>query len=53
MGGGKSSFAEKLKDLMEKIPFYAIKGSPVFESPLGLFNPDEDAEFLEERIWDP
>ncbi len=28
VGGGKSSLAEKLKDLMEKIPFYAIKGSP-------------------------
>src|SRR5579872_3635400 len=24
VGGGKSSIAEKLKDLMEKIPFYAI-----------------------------
>ncbi|MGU5158550.1 PrkA family serine protein kinase, partial [Pseudomonas aeruginosa] len=42
VGGGKSSLAEKLKQLMEKVPFYAIKGSPVFESPLGLFNPDED-----------
>src|SRR5574341_2083072 len=30
VGGGKSSIAEKLKDLMEKVPFYAIKGSPVF-----------------------
>ncbi len=39
VGGGKSSLAEKLKQLMEKVPFYAIKGSPVFESPLGLFNP--------------
>ncbi|NQD75847.1 PrkA family serine protein kinase, partial [Pseudomonas sp. CrR7] len=37
VGGGKSSLAEKLKQLMEKVPFYAIKGSPVFESPLGLF----------------
>jgi serine protein kinase len=36
VGGGKSSLAEKLKALMEKIPFYAIKGSPVSESPLGL-----------------
>ena len=40
VGGGKSSLAEKLKHLMEKVPFYAIKGSPVFESPLGLFNVD-------------
>ena len=30
VGGGKSSLAEKLKHLMEKVPFYAIKGSPVF-----------------------
>src|SRR3569623_732972 len=27
-GGGKSSLAEKLKSLMEAIPFYSIKGSP-------------------------
>ncbi len=39
VGGGKSSLAEKLKDLMEKTPFYAIKGSPVFDSPLSLFRP--------------
>jgi serine protein kinase len=35
---------------MEKAPFYAIKGSPVFESPLSLFNPLEDAELLLERF---
>ena len=49
VGGGKSSLAEKLKDLMQKTPFYAIKGSPVFDSPLALFNPEEDAELLLER----
>ena len=49
VGGGKSSLAEKLKQLMEKIPFYAIKGSPINESPLGLFNPDEDGDILEEE----
>ncbi|PJE79880.1 hypothetical protein CI610_01155 [invertebrate metagenome] len=49
VGGGKSSLAEKLKQLMECIPFYAIKGSPVFESPLGLFNPDEDSQILEQE----
>lgn len=48
VGGGKSSLAEKLKSLMEKIPFYAIKGSPVNESPLGLFSPEEDGRILEE-----
>ena len=46
VGGGKSSLAEKLKSLMQKLPIYAIKDSPVFESPLGLFNPDEDADIL-------
>ncbi|NIP90195.1 MAG: PrkA family serine protein kinase, partial [Gammaproteobacteria bacterium] len=46
VGGGKSSLAETLKRLIEKVPFYAIKGSPVWESPLGLFNPDEDGEIL-------
>jgi serine protein kinase len=48
VGGGKSSIAEKLKVLMEEIPFYSIKGSPVNESPLGLFDPSEDAAILEE-----
>ena len=48
VGGGKSSLAERLKQLMEKVPFYAIEGSPVFESPLGLFNPTEDGPILEE-----
>ncbi len=47
VGGGKSSLAERLKALMEKFPVYAIKDSPVFESPLGLFDANEDAEILE------
>ncbi|MFT6435325.1 MAG: serine protein kinase [Candidatus Azotimanducaceae bacterium] len=46
VGGGKSSIAEQLKLLMEKQPFYAIKGSPIHESPLGLFDPIEDSELL-------
>ncbi|SFR55915.1 putative serine protein kinase, PrkA [Marinobacter daqiaonensis] len=49
VGGGKSSLAEKLKYLMQKVPFYAIKGSPVNESPLGLFDPNEDGQILEEE----
>lgn len=53
VGGGKSSLAERLKHLMERIPFYAIKGSPVFESPLGLFDPAEDAQILEEDYGIP
>ncbi|WP_326542357.1 PrkA family serine protein kinase [Pseudorhodoferax sp.] len=47
VGGGKSSLAERLKYLIEKVPFYAIKGSPVHESPLGLFDANEDAGILE------
>lgn len=46
VGGGKSSLAEKLKSLMEKVPFYAIKGSPVNDSPLSLFSAEEDGEIL-------
>ncbi len=53
VGGGKSSLAERLKYLMEKVPFYAIKGSPVFESPLGLFHPEEDGQILEEEYGIP
>ena len=47
VGGGKSSLAEKLKALMEKVPFYVIKGSPVNDSPLSLFSMEEDGEILE------
>ncbi|MBM4200341.1 MAG: PrkA family serine protein kinase [Gammaproteobacteria bacterium] len=53
VGGGKSSLAEKLKSLIEKVPFYAIKGSPVNESPLGLFSPEEDGAILEEEYGIP
>ena len=49
VGGGKSSLAERLKQLMQEMPFYAIKGSPVFESPLGLFDYHEDGKILEEE----
>ncbi len=53
VGGGKSSLAEKLKELMQKVPFYAIKGSPVFDSPLSLFNYEEDAGLLFEQYGIP
>lgn len=53
VGGGKSSLAEKLKSLIEIVPIYAIKGSPVHESPLGLFNPQEDAKLLEDDFGIP
>jgi len=47
VGGGKSSIAERLKVLMEAYPVYALKGSPVNESPLGLFHPDRFGDLLE------
>lgn len=53
VGGGKSSLAEKLKSLMEKQPIYCIKDSPVFESPLGLFDPEEDGQILSEEYGIP
>ncbi len=53
VGGGKSSLAEKLKYLMEKVPFYALKGSPVNECPLGLFDSDEDGDILEQEYGIP
>ncbi len=53
VGGGKSSLAEKLKALMEKQPIYAIKGSPINESPLNLFSASEDAGILEDDYGIP
>jgi serine protein kinase len=50
VGGGKSSIAERLKQMMEQVPFYALKGSPINESPLGLFNNAEDAPLLETQF---
>src|SRR5205814_4286262 len=47
VGGGKSSIAERLKTVMETYPIYAIKGSPVNESPLGLFAPEKFGTVLE------
>src|SRR5260370_21570613 len=53
VGGGKSSLAERLKQLMEKEPIYVLKAgdeiSPVFESPLGLFDPVTLGAELEQR----
>jgi len=50
VGGGKSSLAERIKALMEDQPIYVLKAgqdlSPVFESPLVLFDPDRHAERL-------
>ncbi len=53
VGGGKSSIAEKLKELVQHVPFYCLKGSPVNESPLGLFSDQEDGALLEEEYGIP
>jgi serine protein kinase len=57
VGGGKSSLAERLKALMETYPIYVLKAgddlSPVFESPLGLFDPERMGTMLEERYGIP
>jgi len=57
VGGGKSSLAERLKALMETHPIYVLKAgdqiSPIFESPLGLFDPELMGEELESRYGIP
>jgi serine protein kinase len=57
VGGGKSSLGERLKLLMEREPIYVLKAgselSPVFESPLGLFDPDTMGDMLLERYGIP
>ncbi len=53
VGGGKSSLAERLKALMEKLPIYVLKAgdqvSPVYEFPLGLFDPDRMGNVLQDK----
>ena len=57
VGGGKSSLAERLKALMERVPIYVLKAgkelSPIFENPLGLFDPERMGEVLERRYKIP
>ena len=57
VGGGKSSLAERLKELMEHEPIYVLKAgeeiSPVFESPLALFSDPHMAETLESEFAIP
>jgi serine protein kinase len=57
VGGGKSSLAERLKVLMETYPIYVLKAgdevSPVFESPLCLFDPAHMGDVLEDRYGIP
>ena len=57
VGGGKSSLAERLKSLMEVNPIYVLKAgeeiSPVFESPLALFDSVLHGAEVEERYKIP
>jgi len=54
VGGGKSSLAERLKELMEVHPIYCLASktgeiSPVFESPLGLFSSEKYGQYLSDN----
>ncbi|EJB5400950.1 PrkA family serine protein kinase [Salmonella enterica] len=57
VGGGKSSLAERLKSLMQRVPIYVLSAngerSPVNDHPLCLFNPQEDAQILEKEYGTP
>ncbi|HEX7876128.1 MAG TPA: PrkA family serine protein kinase [Sphingobium sp.] len=57
VGGGKSSLAERLKALMEMHPIYALKAgdeiSPIFESPLALFDAETHGAYIEENYSIP
>lgn len=57
MGGGKSSLAERLKELFETIPFYTLQVgdeiSPLYESPLGLLDYKTDGAVIQENYGIP
>ncbi len=63
VGGGKSSLSERLKELIQSSPFYALKAynkerdrdeiSPIYESPLGLFDMEKDGKVLLEEYGIP
>ncbi|NRA60710.1 MAG: PrkA family serine protein kinase, partial [Psychrobium sp.] len=53
VGGGKSSIAEKLKSLMQLVPIYRLKGSPVSDHPLSLFDASEDGKILADEYGIP
>ena len=62
-GSSKSTIAERLKELIQKVPFYTIKAynkargcweiSPIYESPLGLFDFVEDGKYIEKEYKIP
>ena len=53
VGGGKSSLAECIKALMQKMPIYRIKGSPVNDHPFCVFDAIEDGAVLEQEYGIP
>ncbi len=57
VGGGKSSLAERIKALIEDQYIYVLKAgnelSPVFESPLSLFDPEQQGAQLKEDYGIP
>nr|WP_086938138.1 PrkA family serine protein kinase [Thaumasiovibrio occultus] len=57
VGGGKSSLAEKLKSLMQKVPIYILTAngerSPVNDHPFCLFDAGEDGDLLEKEYGIP
>jgi serine protein kinase len=57
VGGGKSTLAERLKQLMELTPIYVLKAgdqiSPIFESPLGMFTREKFGDLLETKYGIP
>ncbi len=57
VGAAKSSIAEQLKKLIEQEPIYCLsangKLSPLYESPLGLFNKDTHGDRLEKDYHIP
>jgi serine protein kinase len=53
VGGGKSSLAERLKELMQNVPIYMLKGSPVNDHPFCLFDENEDGDILKREYGIP
>ncbi|MCG7586296.1 PrkA family serine protein kinase [Photobacterium sp. OFAV2-7] len=57
VGGGKSSLAEKLKSLMQKVPVYVLTAngerSPVNDHPFCLFDKNEDGDILNKEFGIP
>lgn len=57
VGSGKSGLVDRIEELFETVPFYALKAgntiSPVFESPLALFDQAKHAAALKEQYGIP